>query len=287
MKHTIKIGLSAALFALTLTACESEYDLQTFIPDEYHSVVNVQDESDRSQRIYDTGLDKTFEFTVLRGGSDPAIPIEAKIVSMTQEELTHVDTRYVLLPASYYTLDGAISIPANTGSAKFTVSFTPEQITAVRELNASLDADKIYCLAVKITSDRTTVYKDKNYVIRRLDVMLPELGFAEAGTVTKKLYDAKQTVTFDFQVARGETDETQPVAATLAPMSEAELAEIDPAYIPVPAEMYTLERAEIEIPAGEETLPLNVSFTGDQITNLRELAEARNKTAVLGLKLVS
>ena len=287
MKHTIKTGLSAALFALALTACESEYDLQTFIPDEYHSVVNVQDESDRKLRIFDTGLEKSFEFTVLRGGSDPSLPIEAQIVPMTQEELASVDARYVLLPASYYRLDGAISIPANAGSAKFTVSFAPEQVTSVREMSAALDADKTYCMAVKITSDQTTVYKGKNYVIRRLDVMLPELGFAEAGTVSKKLYDARQTVTFDFRVARGETDETQPVVSSLEPMTESELAEIDPGYMPVPAGMYTLSTSEIEIPVGEESLPLNVTFSGDQITTLRELAEARNKTAVLGLKLVS
>ena len=287
MKHTIKTGLSAVLFAMALTACESEYDLQTFIPDEYHSVVNVQDESDRQLRIFDTGLEKSFEFTVLRGGSDPSLPIEAQIVPMTQEELASVDARYVLLPASYYTFDGAISIPANAGSAKFSVSFTPEQVSAVREMNAALDPGKIYCMAVKITSDRTTVYKGKNYVIRRLDVMLPELGFAQAGTVSKKLYDARQTVTFDFQVARGLTDETQPVVSSLVPMTESELTAIDPEYMPVPDGMYTLSLAEIEVPVGEESLPLSVTFSGDQISALRELAEARGKTAVLGLKLVS
>ena len=224
---------------------------------------------------------------MLRGGSDPSLPIEAQIVPMTQEELASVDARYVLLPASYYTFDGAISIPANAGSAKFSVSFTPEQVSAVREMNAALDPGKIYCMAVKITSDRTTVYKGKNYVIRRLDVMLPELGFAQAGTVSKKLYDARQTVTFDFQVARGLTDETQPVVSSLVPMTESELTAIDPEYMPVPDGMYTLSLAEIEVPVGEESLPLSVTFSGDQISALRELAEARGKTAVLGLKLVS
>lgn len=288
MKLTKNIGLWVAALATLLTACDdSEYDLQTLVPDRYHAVVNVQDDSDRTLRIYDTGLAKTYEFTVLRGGSDPSIAIEAEVVPMTQKELSEIDTDYVLLPASHYTLDGAISIPAHTGSAKFSASFTPAQISRIRELNASLDPGKIYCLAVKITSDRTTVYEDKNYVVRRLDVMLPELGFAEAGTVAKKLYDAKQTVTFDFRVVRGQTDETQPVAASLVPMTDTELAAIDPAYMAIPAEMYTLDRPEIEVPAGEEQLPLSVSFTGDQITALRELTEARNRTAVLGLKLVS
>lgn len=288
MKLTKNIGLWVAALATLLTACDdSEYDLQTLVPDRYHAVVNVQDDSNRTLRIYDTGLAKTCEFTVLRGGSDPSIAIEAEVVPMTQEELSEIDTDYVLLPASHYTLDGAISIPAHTGSAKFSASFTPAQISLIRELNASLDPGKIYCLAVKITSDRTTVYEDKNYVVRRLDIMLPELGFTEAGTVSKKLYDARQTVTFDFRIARGQTDETQPVAASIVPMTDTELSAIDPAYMAVPAEMYTLDRPEIEVPAGEEQLPLSISFTGDQITALRELTEARNRTAVLGLKLVS
>jgi len=287
MKLTKNIGLSLAALSLFAVACnDSEYDLQNLVPDEYHSVINVQDEGNVELRVYDTGLAKTFPFTVLRGGSDPSIAIEAEAVPMTQQELSDIGADYVLLPSSYYSLDGGISIPANEGSGKFSVSFTPEQITSVRELNEALDDGKIYCLAVKIVSDKTSVYGDKSFVVRRLDVMLPELGFAEAGEMPKKLYDAKQTVKFDISVVRGQTDETQPVKASIVPMSDAALAEIDRDYMQVPAEMYTMEQTEVEIPAGEEELPLQVTFTGDQVSALRELAQTRNKTAVLGLELI-
>lgn len=288
MKLTKNIGLSLAALSLFAVACnDSEYDLQNLVPEEYHAVVNVQDEGNMALRIYDTGLAKSFEFTVLRGGSDPSIAIEAEAVPMTQAELTEIGADYVLLPQSYYSLDGGIAIAADEGYGKFSVSFTAEQIAQVRELNASLDEGKIYCFAVKLTSDKTTVFDDKSYVVRRLDVMLPELGFAEAGEMPRNLYDAKQTVMFDFAVMRGETDPTQAVKASVVAMSDAELAEINPDYMQTPAEMYTIDHSTVEIPAGEERLPLQVTFTGDQVSALRELAESRGKTAVLALEIVA
>lgn len=277
----------AALSLFAVACNDSEYDLQKLVPEEYHSVVNVQDDSNLSLRIYDTGLAKTFQFTALRGGSDPSIAIEAEAVPMTQQELSEVGADYVLLPSSYYSLDGGISIPANEGYGKFSVSFTADQIAEVRELNSSLDEGKIYCLALKIVSKSTTVFQDKSFVVRRLDVVLPELGFAEAGQMPKKLYDAKQTVMFDFAVMRGETDMTQAVKASLVAMSDERLAQIDPSYMQVPAESYAIDHRMIEIAAGEEQLPLTVSFTGDQISDIRELAASCAKTPVLGLEIVS
>lgn len=241
MKLTKNIWLCSAALALAAVGCdESEYDLQTLVPDEYHTVVNVQNESNSELRIYDTGLAKSYEFTILRGGSDPSIAIEAEAVPMTQEKLSSIDADYLLLPSELYTLDGSISIPAEEGSAKISVSFTPEQITEIRKLGETLETAEVYCLALDIISDRTTVYEGKNYIIRRLDVMLPELGFAEAGVTPKKLYDAKQTVVLDFTVVRGQTDMTQPVKASLVPMTQEELAGISPDYMPVPEELYSL-----------------------------------------------
>ena len=99
MKMTKYIWIYAAVSALLGTACsDSEYDLQTLVPDQYHNVVNVKENTNTAVRIYDTGLDKEFEFTVLRGGSDPSVAIEAETVPMTQEELSAIDADYVLLP---------------------------------------------------------------------------------------------------------------------------------------------------------------------------------------------
>lgn len=289
MKYTSKTGwCAAALLALWSTACDdSEYDLQTLVPEQYHSVVNMQDGTNERLRIYDTGLDKEYEFTVLRGGSDPSIKIEAAAAPMTQQELTEYGADYVLLPKDYYTLDGAVEIAPNEGSDKIRVSFSAGQITAIRELSAALEASKCYCLALKLESDETTVSDSKNAIVRRLDVMQPELGFTPAGEIDVKLYDASQDVTIGFTVARGETDETLPVRAELVPLSQEELSAVNSDFMAVPADLYTLPDTEIELPAGTQELPVSVLFTSDQVSRLRTKAEAENKSPVLSFKLVS
>lgn len=288
MKHTIKIGLCAALLALAATACDdSEYDLQTLVPDRYHSVVNVQGDTNGQLRIYDTGLDQTREFTVLRGGSDPSKRIEARAVPMTAEELAVYGADYVLLPADCYTLDGGIEMPAGEDSQAIRVSFTSAQVTAIREMNAALEAPKVYCLALKIESDNSLVFDTKSDIVRRLDVMLPQIGFAEAGEQPKKLYDAKQEVNFEFAVVRGESDLELPIASRIEPMTAEELAALNPDYMVIPAEDYTLSASDILIPAGETELPLSVVFSGEQIAALRELVEAQQKQACLALKIAS
>ena len=58
MKMTKYIWIYAAVSALLGTACsDSEYDLQTLVPDQYHNVVNVKENTNTAVRIYDTGLD--------------------------------------------------------------------------------------------------------------------------------------------------------------------------------------------------------------------------------------
>jgi len=279
---------AAAALVLSGTACDdSEYDLQTLVPDSYHAVVNIQDDADKTTRIYDTGRPEQFEFTVLRGGSDPSIDIEADVVPMTQEELSLLGADYVALPAEYYTATRTISIPAGKGSAVIGVTIAQEQVTAIREMNEALEEGKIYCLALKLVSSDATVFGEKGYIVRRLDVMLPELGFVRAGELDVKLYDANQDVTLDFVVARGDTDETLPVRTELVPLSQEELSAVDPAFMAVPADLYTLPETELELPAGTQELPVSVLFTADQVGKLREKAEAEGKKPVLSFKLVS
>ncbi|MCM1150996.1 MAG: DUF1735 domain-containing protein [Alistipes sp.] len=288
MKYTIKIGLCAAVFALAGAACDdSEYDLQTLVPDRYHSVVNVQDDTNGQMRIYDTGLDQVREFTVLRGGSDPSKRIDARAVPMTEEELASYGADYVLLPADCYALDGGIEMPAGKDSQTIRVSFAAAQITKIREMNAALEAPKSYCLALELESDNALVFDGKSVIVRRLDVMLPQIGFAEAGEQQKKLYDAKQDVNFDFAVVRGESDLEQPIASRLVPMTEEELAAVNPDYMVIPAAHYTLSASDILIPAGETELPLSVGFSGEQISAIRTLAEAQRKQACLALRIAS
>ena len=99
MKSAINIWTYAAAFALLGTACDnSEYDLQTLVPDNYHAVINVQDDVDEAARIFDTGRSENINFTILRGGSDSSIAIEAQAVTMTQEALSQLGSDYVLLP---------------------------------------------------------------------------------------------------------------------------------------------------------------------------------------------
>lgn len=278
----------AAALVLSGTACDdSEYDLQTLVPDAYHAVVNVQDDVNKTSRIFDTGRSEQFEFTVLRGGSDPSIGIEADVVPMTQEELAAIGAGYVVLPAEYYTATRKIFIPAGKGSDVIAVSIAKEHVTAIREMNEALEEGKIYCLALKLESANSSVYEEKGYIVRRLDVMQPELGFGRAGEVDVKLYDANQDVTIDFAVVRGLTDETLPVKTTLVPLTQAELSAVDPAFMAVPANLYTLPETEIELPAGTSELTVNVTFTADQIGKLREKAEAENKKPVLSFRLVS
>lgn len=193
----------------------------------------------------------------------------------------------VLLPSEYYTLDGEVSMAPEVGYDKIKVSFSSEQVTAVRELNAALEEPKIYCLALKLVSDDVTVFDGKGTIIRRLDVILPQLCFAEAGVQQKKLYDAKQEVSFDFTVARGDSDLELPVESQLVPLSQAELSEIDPQYMLIPAEYYTLSASDIVVPAGEEEISLSAVFSGEQISDIRELAETQSKQACLALKIES
>ena len=52
MKMTKYIWIYAAVSALLGTACsDSEYDLQTLVPDQYHNVVNVKENTDTAVRI--------------------------------------------------------------------------------------------------------------------------------------------------------------------------------------------------------------------------------------------
>ena len=288
MKSAINIWTYAAAFALLGTACDnSEYDLQTLVPDNYHAVINVQDDVDEAARIFDTGRSENINFTILRGGSDSSIAIEAQAVTMTQEALSQLGSDYVLLPSECYSLDGAISIPAGKGSDKITVSFSAEQLKTIREMNEALSAPKVYCLALNLVSENAAVFGDKGYIVRRLDVILPQLGFAEAGVLTRKLYDAKQTINLDLTVVRGESDTELPVETKLASMTEEELAAVNPGYLLIPSEQYSLSASDIVLPAGETQSAISVTFSGDQISAIRTMAEAANKQACLALKLQS
>lgn len=288
MKLSVNRWIYAAALVLLGAACDdSEYDLQTLVPDDYHAVINVQDDTDLSERIYDTGRPETLTFTVLRGGSDPSIAIEAEAVPMTQKELSLIDEDYVLLPGGYYTLDGAIAIPAGEGADKITVSFSAEQLRAIRELNAGLEAPKSYCLALNLLSDNASVFGDKSRIVRRLDVMLQQLGFDEAGESERRLYDAKQELGFDIRILRGESDPEQAVEARIDPMTQEELAAEHPDYLLIPATQYTLSASEIALQPGESETTVGVLFSGEQISAVRELAEASGKRACLALKLTS
>lgn len=99
MKSAINIWTYAAAFALLGTACDnSEYDLQTLVPDNYHAVINVQDDVDEAARFSTRGAVKISIFTILRGGSDSSIAIEAQAVTMTQERFRNsVPTMYCSL----------------------------------------------------------------------------------------------------------------------------------------------------------------------------------------------
>jgi len=279
---------AAAALVLSGTACDdSEYDLQSLVPEQYHSVVNIQDDTNERLRIYDTGRNMEYEFTVLRGGSDPSKSIEAEAVPMTQQELAKYSADYVLLPSDYYTLDGRVEMAPEMGSDKIHVAFTAEQITAIRELGAALEAPKSYCLALKLESEGTTVFGSKDVIVRRLDVMQQQLGFSEAGEQQKKLYDAKQEVHFDCTVVRGESDPELAVESQIVPLTAEELAELNPQYMLIPAESYTLSSNTVTIPAGEESVTLDIAFSGEQISAIRESAEAANKQACLALKIAS
>lgn len=186
MKQLInKIGI-IAIVLLVFAACDnSEYEMDNLFPSAYHRMTSIQDKSDGDIILYESGDDGQMTFSVLRTGSDPSLPAEVGIETMTQEELESYNADFQLVDPSLYTVPKTVSFAPDERYKDIVVTFTAENIVRLKELISALESDEKCYIALKIKDiGHGAVYEEKNYILRKVTITQPSVQIV--GSVDSK-----------------------------------------------------------------------------------------------------
>ena len=107
MKRTVYLtNLLLASVLLVLGSCETYDDL---FPEEYHATLTLQTSGTVANALYTTGFDGEYEFTVMKGGSEPELSATGRVESMNAAEFAQYcetwNLSYTMIPPQYYSLE--------------------------------------------------------------------------------------------------------------------------------------------------------------------------------------
>lgn len=176
-------NLMTGLSAILLISCsDSEYNLDKLFPEQYHKVLAFHIESDKAELSLST-VQKDYQYTIqiAKGGSDPSLQAEADIEIMDQRMVDSLYSKvenidYQVLPSDcYFFNDGQkMNFESNEKIRNVNITIHPEKIYPLEKLNPTTK----YVLPLQLTSEKTSVTKDKSMLMVVLSVFSPTIGFS-------------------------------------------------------------------------------------------------------------
>lgn len=172
------------LFAAVLLSC-SDREMDIF-PDQYKTIVYIKESTANYVTIDATSANRSFDFTVCKGGSEIYAEADASVSPLSQE---YVDAEYNasgngieyrILPEDSYTVDSPLDLHFSNNDTYKVVSYT--LVSGKLAELSSANPDVRYLVGFSLESETASVNeKCSRYVCEISDVIVPELGFEHAG----------------------------------------------------------------------------------------------------------
>ncbi|WP_303012454.1 DUF1735 domain-containing protein [uncultured Bacteroides sp.] len=167
---------------LLLSACnESEYELGSLVPEQYHKILYVNNSGKQEVALYKTGEDNVYEFSIFKSGSEPNSTASADVEVLTQEELDSEYSNpeavnYKLISADCYSIEMPhVEFSAEERYKSVSISLSPDKVESIME---SGDEDAKWVLPLRITSENDSVNNEKDELFLQITgVVTPSLGF--------------------------------------------------------------------------------------------------------------
>lgn len=219
MKKTTYLSLLAGCL-ITLGACEgSEYDLQNQVPEKFHKILYLDISGRQELTLYNTENDYKYEFTVIKGGSDPVLTASAEVGVLSQAEVDEQyggeGLKYKVLGSEAYSFDVTKLefVNENDRYKTVTLSIKPKTVKNMMET----DEDATWVLPVSITSVNDSINASKNQIFIKLNgVLTPGIGFASTELDLHTYYAALLTGDVSARVKFGidTNNEWEPIDCT-------------------------------------------------------------------------
>lgn len=176
MKRTVYLtNLLLASVLLVLGSCETYDDL---FPEEYHATLTLQTSGTVANALYTTGFDGEYEFTVMKGGSEPELSATGRVESMNAAEFAQYcetwNLSYTMIPPQYYSLENNdLSFAgADQRYAKVKTIFKTSELKTLFEASPNTR----YALPLLLTSTEATV--NDSLLLLVPNIMTPNVRFS-------------------------------------------------------------------------------------------------------------
>lgn len=181
----------AAGALIMLGACdESEYELVNLVPEQYHKILYINNSGTKDITLYNTGFDNTYELSIFKGGSEPALTANVNIGVLSQET---VDSEYSLPEGINYKVVGQECYSFDATQLDFSSEDRFKNVTVsinVPNIEKTMadNADATCVLPVYLYSETDSINASKNTVFLKLtQVLTPSVGFTSTD-LAYKLY---------------------------------------------------------------------------------------------------
>lgn len=273
MKKTTYLSLLAGCL-ITLGACEgSEYDLQNQIPEKFHKILYLDISGRQELTLYNTENDYKYEFTVIKGGSDPALSASAEIGVLSQAEVNEQYSgeglTYKVLGSEAYSFDTTKFefVSENDRYKTVTLSIKPRIVKSIMDT----DETATWILPVKLSSENDSINANKNQIFIKLNgVLTPGIGFASTELDYHLYYASLLTGDIPLRVKFGidTTNEWDPIDCTFGTNDEfvdAYNNENGTVYQQLPKSAYSFNNFQT-IPNGGKDVDFTVNIHATQLT---------------------
>lgn len=225
MKKTIYLALLTGCL-ITLGACEgSEYDLQNQIAEKFHKILYLDISGKQELTLYNTENDYKYEFTVIKGGSDPTLSASAEIDVLSQAEVNAQyggeGQEYKVLGSEAYSFDATKLefVNENDRYKTVTLSIKPGIVKSMMDS----DEDATWVLPVRLSSENDSINANKDQIFIRMNgVLTPGIGFASTELDYHTYYASLLTGDIPLRVKFGidTTNEWAPIDCTFGTNDE-------------------------------------------------------------------
>jgi hypothetical protein len=262
------IYLIILLFGLLTinTSCDDVGD--SVLQEEYRKVVLLQSNGVVIDTIYNTGRDTDYNFTVIRSGQSPELPVDATVSIMNAEEFQTYCTDHGLnltpYPADCYQLPAeALNFESNE---RYKIVGLTLHTDKINELQST---DTEYAIPMVLTSPNATVNSEKNVLFVRPHVAPPivRMGLTGFQSYSYKPGEEVQSIAVEFPI-KIDFDNYWDISCNITSTQDA-LDAYNAAegtfYTLLPAESFTLN-SPVVIKEGEGTTTSKLNVDGTKLS---------------------
>lgn len=192
-----------ALMLAGISSCEKNFDP---IPDDFSSIIVMQEFGEKNVALYDTGENTSFEFNVFKSGKNPEVSTQVGINVLDAASLSiyaqNIGRDYVLLPSSTYDLmTGKLDFSSADRSKKGQIVFKTPDIKTL--INSSPDVDFVLPVELVKMNSADSINAERKLLLIRPQIFTPVIRYREeqgnvafAPTDTQKTYEFRLELPF-------------------------------------------------------------------------------------------